>query len=161
MMAAGLPVLTTIGTEFSEVIADNRLGYTVRIGRVQEYADAIVRASRISPERRQLGNRARTYMKEHYLPAIVTKPLVKWAANPTMAPDNQAKLEAFPDAKNLASVTLNPLESEVAAVENGVVEECARLRTHAEALETELAKLKGSRLFKIREQVHKVRKPQY
>src|SRR5690606_13010869 len=93
MMAAGLPILTTIGTEFSEIIADNRLGYTVRLGNIQEYADAMIRASKISPERRQLGQRARAYLKEHYLPSIVTKPLQRWAANPTMAPDNLAKLE--------------------------------------------------------------------
>src|SRR5690606_12989623 len=97
MMAAGLPILTTVGTEFSEIVADNRLGYTVRIGNVQEYADAMIRGSKISPERRQLGNRARTYIKEHFTPAAVSKPLLRWAENPEHAPDIRAKIEAHPE----------------------------------------------------------------
>lgn len=159
MMAAGLPILTTIGTEFSEIIADNRLGYTVRLGNIQEYADAMIRASKISPERRQLGQRARAYLKEHYLPSIVTKPLQRWAANPTMAPDNLAKLEAHPEARRLSDIALNPLEAEALALEKGLVDENTHLRNELARLESENAQLRGSRLFKLREQLHKVRKP--
>lgn len=157
MMAAGLAILTTIGTEFSEIIADNRLGYTVRIGKVQEYADAMIRASKISPERRQLGNRARTYIKENFTPAIVTKPLLKWAANPEHAPDNLAKLEAFPETNNLLGVAMNPLEEENLAMESGVVKETASLREEVERLESQVAQLTGSRFFKLRERFHKVK----
>ncbi len=159
MMAAGLPVLTTIGTEFSEIIADSRLGYTVRIGKVQEYADAMIRASKISPERRQLGQRARTYMKENFTPAIVAKPLLKWAANPDHAPDNKAKLEEYPDATKLAAIANNPLEQEALALEIGLVEETRHLRQEVERLESQVAQLKGSRFFKLREKIHQVRKP--
>jgi glycosyltransferase involved in cell wall biosynthesis len=90
MMAAGLPVLTTLGTELSEIISDNRLGYVVRIGKVQEFADALVRASKISPERRQLGQRGRTYAKENFSPEVICRPILKWAAAPSLAPENAA-----------------------------------------------------------------------
>lgn len=159
MMAAGLPVLTTIGTEFSELIADNRLGYTVRLGNVQDYIDAIVRASKISPERRNLGSRARLYIKEHFAPDTVMRPLLKWATTPDYAPDNKVKLEQFPHETLLSAITLNPLEDEALALEGGVVQEAAALRQRVAELESEVAQLHGSRFFKMREQLHKLRKP--
>lgn len=159
MMAAGLPVLTTIGTEISELIAEHRLGYSVRIGKVQDYADAMIRAAKISPERRNLGNRARSYVKENFTPEAVMKPLLKWAAEPALAPDNQAKVDAFPDELRLDEIAMNPLEEEALALELGLVSEARELRQKVADLEQEVAQLRGSRFYKLREQLHKVRRP--
>ncbi len=159
MMAAALPILTTVGTELSEIVADSRLGYTVRIGRVQEYADAMVRASKISPERRQLGNRGRVYVKDNFTPEIVSKPLLKWAANPENAPDNRDKLEQFPNEHRLAAIASNPLEAEGLALDQGILADYHSLRQKVADMESEMAQLRGSRLFKLREKMHKVRRP--
>lgn len=151
MMATGLPVLTTLGTELSEIIADNRLGYVVRIGKVQEFADSLVRASKISPERRQLGQRGRSYVKEHFSPAVVAKPLIKWAAAPKLAPDNAAKLKHAEGKVCLSDMPTNSLDSEALALEQGIVQENEQLQQRVQELESELLQLRGSRFFKMRD----------
>jgi len=158
MMAAGLPVLTTLGTEISEIIAENRLGYTVRIGKVQEYADAIIRAAKISPERRNLGNRARTFVKENLTPDHVLKPLLKWANQPALAPDNNAKAENYPDNLDLAGIALNSLEEEVIALDKGVIDEVYWLREEKARLEAEVANLKKSPINKLQEKLRALKK---
>jgi len=159
MMAAGLPVLTTLGTELSEIICDNRLGYTVHIGKVQEFADALIRASKISPERRQLGQRGRSYVKEHFSPEAVMRPLLKWAAAPFMAPDNEAKLRrAGENVRALGEIASNPLEEEALALENGLLYENEHLRREVERLQSELLQLRGSRFYKVRRTVQQFKR---
>jgi glycosyltransferase involved in cell wall biosynthesis len=159
LMAAGVPVLTTIGTELSEIISENRLGYTVRIGKVQEYADALVRAVKIPLERRQLANRARTYVRQNFAGDHVTKPLLKWVVEPKLAPDNQEKIRLNPDIANLGSIILNPLDGDAKALESGALAEIESLRRENEKLQSEIMQLQGSRLFKLREQIQRIKKP--
>lgn len=146
MMAAGLPVLTTLGTELSEMIAENRLGYTVRIGKIQEFADAIHRAYRNALERRNLGQRARAFCRENFSAEGVTKSVAKWAAAPSGAPDNLEKIRLYPHVKNPADVALNELEREVQLVQGGALQEL-------EILRSKVAELEGSRLYKLRQKV--------
>lgn len=157
MMAAGLPVLTTLGTELSEIIAESRLGYVVKIGRVQEFADALTRASKISPERRQLGQRGRSYVKTHFAPAVVMEPLVKWAENPQLAPDNADKVAAHPDVVSLLEIARSPLEAEALALEQGLVQQNEALRTEVERLNSEIMQLRGSGFFRLRHRFHVLR----
>lgn len=152
MMAAGLPVLTTLGTEISEIIADNRLGYTVKIGAVQEYADTMVRSCKIANERRQVGARARAYARDNFAPELVTRPLLRWAAEPGYAPDNAVKLQEEGEAGG----ALNSLEEEAMLLDNGIVEEMRNLRERNAELESVVLQLQGSRFFKIRERVRKI-----
>ncbi len=158
MMAAGLPILTTLGTELSEIIADNRLGYIVRIGQVHEFADTLVRASKISRERRQYGQRGRDYVKKHFTPDEVMRPLLKWVANPTVAPDNAAKIVDYNgDSFNPATVAANPLEAEALALENDLMGENGRLRAEIAQLESQIMQLKGSGFFKVRSKFHEIK----
>ncbi|MGI8908913.1 MAG: glycosyltransferase [Candidatus Sumerlaeaceae bacterium] len=150
MMAAGVPVLTTLGTELSEVIAEARLGYTVKIGKVQEFADTIHRAFRNPLERRQLAQRAKNYCRENFTYEATTRGLARWAADPALAPDNLEKVRTNPGVKRPADVALNPLERESAFLESGGLAEVERLKS-------ELAQLKGSGFFKLREKVHSLK----
>jgi glycosyltransferase involved in cell wall biosynthesis len=147
MMAAGVPVLTTLGTELSEVILESRLGYTVKVGKVQEFADAIHRAFRNPLERRQLAQRAKAYARENFTPEATTRGLTKWAAEPKSSPDNLEKLTVNPRADRPSDIALNSLEQEALFVDSGGLSEVERLKS-------ELAQLKGSGFFKLREKYH-------
>lgn len=144
MMAAGLAVLTTLGTELSEMIAESRLGYTVKVGKVQEFADAIHRAFRNPLERRQLAQRAKAYARENFTPEASTRALLKWAADPQPSPDNAERLRFQPQALRPSDVALNALEEEALFLDNGGMAEVERLKS-------ELAQLRGSGFFKLRE----------
>ena len=158
LMAAGVPILTTLGTEITEIISDNRLGYTVRIGRVQEYADLIVRAFRTPKERRSLANRAKNYVREHYRPEIVAKPLLRWAAHPLRAPDNEEKLRLNPSLANPADASLSSLEQDSLLLQNDGFSELESLRAENKRMQQELDTLKGSRLVKLRGKIRRIRK---
>ena len=112
MMALGLPVLTTHGTEISEIIEEHKLGYVVRIGQVDELVDAIVKACRSLTDRRLFAARARKFCAEYFSYDATTRPLQQWIASPALAPDNAEKARLFPDEQRLDRITLNPLETE-------------------------------------------------
>jgi glycosyltransferase involved in cell wall biosynthesis len=112
MMAIGLPVLTTHGTEISEIIEEHKLGYVVRIGQVDELVETIVKACRSLTDRRLFAARARKFCAEHFSYDATTRPLQQWIAAPALAPDNAEKVRRFPDEKHLDRITLNPLETE-------------------------------------------------
>lgn len=151
MMASGMPVLTTLGTEISEVIAEHRLGYTVKIGDIQAYADAILRAAKIPNERRQLANRARDYVRKNLSSYRgLSRSLLRWAAQPENSPDNLEKQRKKPDLLTYQEVDLNPLSAIHRQMQNGLIEELAAARA-------ELARLEGSRFFRLRTKLHDIR----
>lgn len=151
LMAAGVPILTTLGTELSEIVAENRLGYTARIGKVQDYADLMHRAFKNPLERRQLASRARNYCRENFAPEAVTRALLKWAAEPQRAGDNEEKLRLNPNLVNPRDMALSSLEEEVMFLElDG--------RGQLERLQQELAELRGSRFVKMRDKFHSLKK---
>jgi glycosyltransferase involved in cell wall biosynthesis len=126
MMAAGLPVLTTVCTEITEEIAEHRLGYTVAPGDVQGYADAILRARRNPADRREIAARARSYTAKHFSYRETARPLLAWLRAPSLAPDNAHKQARFPRAQSPADVALNPLEEEAMLLERHDVSELVR-----------------------------------
>lgn len=139
MMAAGLCVLSTLGTEQSEILADNRLGYTARIGKIQEFTDAIIRANRFPNERRQLGIRARSFVKENLSPAQCFKSLLKWISEARLAPDNGEKLAMVSGDGLLKNVVYTKFDAENRALADGALQELANLKRKAEKKESEAA----------------------
>lgn len=117
MMAAGLPVLTTLCTEISEIIEAEKLGYTVPVGDVRGYADAIVRSYHDPNERAMYARRARRYMRSHFSYEATARDLLEWVARPQLAPDNAEKRRLFPTCSSPRTAALNPLEEEVMWVE--------------------------------------------
>ncbi|MFP4379993.1 MAG: glycosyltransferase [Candidatus Sumerlaeia bacterium] len=115
MMAAGMPVLTTYGSEISWMIGDAGCGIIVP----PNDADALVKAlTEIAhePERRaELGARSRKYAREEWKPEKLTSALRDWAEEPGFAPDNAEKLRRFPEADSFLDSSLHYVE-EIAAV---------------------------------------------
>ncbi|MCX7766888.1 MAG: glycosyltransferase, partial [Candidatus Sumerlaeia bacterium] len=59
MLAMGLPVLTTLGTEISHIIETERLGFTLPIGDLQEFVTTIIKAEQNRTQLKEIGARAR------------------------------------------------------------------------------------------------------
>lgn len=87
MMKAGLPVLTTLGTEISWEIHQAGAGLTAPLGDVSEFTRQIVWAARNRDELRQRGEKAREWATRKYSYSATTGPLRQWIRNPRRAPD--------------------------------------------------------------------------
>lgn len=95
MLRAGLPVVTTLGTEISEAVREARLGATFAPGDAVGLKDALLSLAHDDAERERAAKRARQYVVKHRLLADVMQPLLSWMENPQRAPDRlQARTEA-------------------------------------------------------------------
>jgi glycosyltransferase involved in cell wall biosynthesis len=116
-MAAGLPVLTTYGSEISLLLDEAECGVVCFSHDADELAEMVLSLSRDLPYCRTLGQAARRYAREHFAPETLTQPLRNWAREPQLAPDNAEKLRQNPRTFDLRSVTLNPLDTTAALIE--------------------------------------------
>lgn len=137
-MGAGLPVMTTTGSEIADTLAEHHLAYTVKMGRVQELADALVKAACHPVERQEMAARARRFALEHFTYESTTRSLVRWAGAPSLAPDNLEKTRRDPAAEVLGQIAANPLELDALHSEKNVAEELARARAELDALKRNL-----------------------
>jgi len=87
MMKAGLPILTTLGTEISRIVEDARCGITFPIGNVEALASAIGHCAAHSEELKAMGQKGREYFQKYYTFEETTKPVRLWASNPRHSPD--------------------------------------------------------------------------
>lgn len=87
MLRAGLPVVTSLGTEISHVVQQERLGEVFTPGDSEGLAQALVDLARDESRRRRCADRAREYMLRNRLVADVLKPLRAWAQDPQPSPD--------------------------------------------------------------------------
>lgn len=133
-MASGLSVLTTTGSELADTLAEQKLVYPVRMGKVQELADLLVRAARHPIERGEMLPRAQRFALEHFSAESTTRALVRWAGAPSLAADNAEKLHREPGPRVLTQTALNPLEMEAIHTERNVAEELARTKQELEKL---------------------------
>ncbi|MCX7919856.1 MAG: glycosyltransferase [bacterium] len=92
MMKLGLPVLTTLGTEISYVIAENRLGLTFEIGNADQLAEQIHYAISHPQEMKEISQRARQFVYSNYTCEKTAIPLREWVKSPKFAPDNSAAM---------------------------------------------------------------------
>lgn len=122
MMAAGLPVLTTPGAEISdELIAAGCVASPGARSGAEALAREIIALYEDRDRLRDLAERGRRYVLEHFSYERTTRPLLEWATSPGFAPDNQARLElAGADGEadgNPFAFPLNPIEELVTAGE--------------------------------------------
>jgi len=96
MMKCGLPVLTTLGTEISEVISRENLGLTVPIGSPELFIQALRTAVNHPEELRQTGIRGKQYIQDHYTFEKTTRDLREWMKHPTLSPDKIVLIEQSP-----------------------------------------------------------------
>jgi len=88
MMRVGLPVVTTVVTEISQVIAAEECGFGCPVGDAEALAQALVHAAEHPDDLARRGERGRRYFESHYALAESGRPLREWAAgSPAKAPD--------------------------------------------------------------------------
>lgn len=87
MLRAGLPVITTLGTEISHIVEQERLGATFAPGDADGLRNALLSLARDEPRRRRSADRARDYLLKYRLVQDVMKPLQRWADDPKSSPD--------------------------------------------------------------------------
>lgn len=87
MLKAGLPILTTLGTEISHQLAARDLALTAPMGDVDQFAEHILWASRHHDAVHALGQQAAAFAKQELSYSKTTQPLRTWAEDPARAPD--------------------------------------------------------------------------
>ena len=96
MLRAGLPVVTTLGTEISQVVEQERLGATFTPGDAAGLRLAILALARDESRRRRSADRARDHVLRNRLVHDVMRPLLRWAADPSPSPDRLTGQETEP-----------------------------------------------------------------
>ena len=97
MLRAGLPVITTLGTEISHVVQHERLGVTFTPGDGEGLKQAILAFARDETFRQRCATRAREYVFKHRIVEEVMKPLQFWAKDPTTSRSRIPPAEREPD----------------------------------------------------------------
>ena len=92
-MKVGLPVLTTTGTEISEIIEEHDLGLTCATGDAAGFADRLIWAARHRDEVRSMAEAAREFAHREFSYARTTEPMRAWARDPFRAPDRGQRVE--------------------------------------------------------------------
>ena len=126
LMAAGVPVLTTFGSEVSQAIAEGECGMVCPGKDAQALAAAVRRAVEERAWLRELGEKARIFALREWAPEKVTEPLRKWAQAPAPAPDNAVKLRENPGILSFLDAAVNELDRNAALVERHGAHEMRR-----------------------------------
>ena len=126
LMAAGVPVLTTFGSEVSQAIAEGECGIVCPAKDAQALAAAVRRAVEERAWLRELAEKARSFALREWAPEKVTEPLRKWAQAPAPAPDNAAKLRENPGILSFLDAAVNELDRNAALVEKHGAHEMRR-----------------------------------
>lgn len=87
MIAAGLPVITSLGAELSYMLERENAARTFEVGDWQTLAEQIVTLSSDRTLRDQLADNALAYATEGLSFYKTTEPVRDWVANPALAPD--------------------------------------------------------------------------
>lgn len=87
MCKAGLPVITSLGTEISHEVSRAGVGLSFPIGDSGGLAEAILRLASERDLRDSMGRLAARYALDHWLYSQVCEPLRAWAREPAHAPD--------------------------------------------------------------------------
>jgi len=122
MLAAGLPVVTTLATEISHTIEKNGLGKTVPLDDPATMAQAILELAENPVRTREMARSAREFALEHYTYQVTTQSLREWVRSPHLAPDNSEKIKRHENEKDLLSLWLSDLEKTYALLRDHDVE---------------------------------------
>lgn len=95
MLKWGLPVISTEGTEISEVLKTEQLGFIIPSGNPTELFRVIVRLSKEKRLLETYRERAREYSRKNWSYTTTTLPLRRWVNNPSFAPDHKLEKKSF------------------------------------------------------------------
>ena len=85
MLAAGIPVIVTEGTELASLAGAERFGLTCAPESAEALKQAVLKLCRDESLRRRCAARAREYVAGHRRIATVMAPLLRWARSPQRA----------------------------------------------------------------------------
>ena len=158
-MSAGLPVLTTRGTEISRTIEDEGLGSVVPTGDPEPLSGRLVWASAHRDELAEMAERARNFAERVYSYAETTAELRCWARSPRRCPDRgdgvsfqdidffgPGPVVADSEPASEPPMPETALPVEVAASDAGHV---AELEGRNRRLEAELEAIHSSRMWRL------------
>jgi glycosyltransferase involved in cell wall biosynthesis len=87
MMQYGLPVITTLGCELSQIIQSHSLGLTFSIGDSDTFCEHILTLAREKRRLQKCSKQAQEYATHHLSFEVTTQPFLKWVNQPSFAPD--------------------------------------------------------------------------
>jgi glycosyltransferase involved in cell wall biosynthesis len=87
MMKAGLPILTSLGSEITYVLDKERLALTFPIGDVEKFANRILWAAEHREELKHMGLKSKHYIFDTWTFEKTTRSVQTWAKKPVHAPD--------------------------------------------------------------------------
>jgi len=88
MMRVGLPVVTTVATEISEVVAAEKCGFGIAVGDANALTETLLFAADHPDDLARRGECGRRYFEQHYTLEESGRPLREWAGgSPVKAPD--------------------------------------------------------------------------
>lgn len=126
MMACGLPVLTTRGTEISLDIEDAGAGLVAAIGNVDEIVELIGNAMRDRQALKLLGKKGRDWVVDEFSYARTTREAMEWAKKPAWAPDNAERLLRDDPELPLDRIPLHSIDELLLACDRDVYNQLRR-----------------------------------
>jgi len=153
----GLPAITTVTAELTEILVQEALCFSFPHGDSQALAALIVELAQNRPILKQSGEKASAWVLENYNYQKVCQPLLAWCAAPSRAPDAGHFLDFAEAGEN------NAVQRQLAALTSQLDQKNAhlmQLETWAHTMEARLKKIEsGGYVAKGRRVLAKVFKP--
>jgi glycosyltransferase involved in cell wall biosynthesis len=111
MMAAGLPVATSLGTELSHILTEEKIGLVFPTGDADALANVLLRNADQPHALRTLGQKGRHYVTRHFTSSALAQPLLEWVDEPRLAPDNAEKGRLAPPESAFQEFPLNAIQT--------------------------------------------------
>ncbi len=110
MLAAGLPVLATWGTEIAALIDETNCGIVTPPADKSAIVRGVLDMVRAPEQCRKLSDYARQVALDEFDAAHLASSLKQWAHAPALAPDNAAKVRLDPETRVIGDIVLNHLD---------------------------------------------------
>ncbi len=110
MLAAGLPILATWGTEIAALIDETNCGIITPPADKTAIVRGVLDMVRAPEQCRKLSQYARQVGLDEFDAFRLASPLLQWAKAPALAPDNAAKVRLDPDTRVIGDIVLNHLD---------------------------------------------------
>lgn len=139
-MLAGLPVVSTIGSEVAEDLAERGFLFGANQADAKSVADALMKIIGDPTAARAKSAAGAEYLREAHSPERCLKPLIDWCANPMRAPDLVA-WESRQNERPVLFTIMNNLGS--------TLDQMQELTRELAKSEARLKSLEGSRLMRF------------
>jgi len=119
MIAAGLPVITTEGTELSYLLRQAGAALTFEVGRPDQLASQLLRMGREEGLREAMSGAALRSARSLFSFATTTQPLRSWVESPVLSPDRRpaSRTRRIEQARNRARALVRGLIWKLVAME--------------------------------------------